>query len=119
MTLPGTDPEDLVEGPVARTLLVLAAPLMVQNVVRVVQQVVDAFWVGRVGESAVAAVGLATPAVVVGFALLAAPFVGTQVLVSRRVGADDRHGARRAVAAGVAVSLAGGGLVAAVAVAPA
>jgi putative MATE family efflux protein len=111
MTLPGTDPDDLVEGPVAGTLLVLAAPLVVQNVVRVVQQVVDAFWVGRVGESAVAAVGLATPVTVVGFALLVAPFVGTQVLVARRVGADDRRGARRAVAAGVVLSLVGGGVV--------
>ncbi|MFB6079617.1 MAG: MATE family efflux transporter [Haloferacaceae archaeon] len=96
---------DLREGPVARTLLALAAPLVAQNVVRVVQQVVDAFWVGRVGEAAVGAVGLSVPVLAAAFALLVAPFVGTQVLVSRRVGADDHRGARAAVAAGVALSL--------------
>lgn len=100
--------DDLVDGPVARTLLALAAPLVAQNVVRVVQQVVDAFWVGRVGEAAVGAVGLVIPVLAAAFALLVAPFVGTQVLVSRRVGADDAAGARAAVGAGVALSLAVG-----------
>lgn len=102
------DEDDLVDGPVARTLLALAAPLVAQNVVRVIQQVVDAFWVGRVGEAAVGAVGLVIPVLAAAFALLVAPFLGTQVLVSRRVGADDRSGARAAVGAGVVLSLAVG-----------
>ncbi|MFB6304366.1 MAG: MATE family efflux transporter, partial [Haloferacaceae archaeon] len=102
------DEDALTEGPVARTLLALAAPLVAQNVVRVVQQVVDTFWVGRVGEAAVGAVGLVTPVVAAAFALLVAPFVGTQVLVSRRVGADDPGGARDAVGTGVVLSLAVG-----------
>jgi putative MATE family efflux protein len=103
--------EDPTEGPVLRTLLALAAPQVAQNVVRVVQQAVDAFWVGRVGEAAIGAVGLVTPVLAAAFALLVAPFVGTQVLVSRRVGADDPAGARTAVGAGVGLSLVGGGLV--------
>ncbi|MFB6301381.1 MAG: MATE family efflux transporter [Haloferacaceae archaeon] len=102
------DEDALVDGPVARTLLSLATPLVAQNVVRVVQQVVDAFWVGRIGEAAVGAVGLVIPVLAAAFALLVAPFVGTQVLVSRRVGADDHRGARAAVGAGVALSLAVG-----------
>lgn len=111
---PVPDEEALVEGPVARTLLSLAAPLVAQNVVRVVQQVVDAFWVGRVGEAAVGAVGLVVPVLAAAFALLVAPFVGTQVLVSRRVGADDRAGARAAVGTGVVLSVAVGAAAAAV-----
>ncbi|MFB6281429.1 MAG: MATE family efflux transporter [Haloferacaceae archaeon] len=107
------DEEALVEGPVARTLLSLAAPLVAQNVVRVIQQVVDAFWVGRVGEAAVGAVGLVLPVLAAAFALLVAPFVGTQVLVSRRVGADDPGGARAAVGAGVVLSVVIGAVVAA------
>ena len=103
--------EDPTEGPLARTLLALAAPLVAQNVVRVVQQAVDAFWVGRIGEAAIGAVGLVTPVLAAAFALLVVPFVGTQVLVSRRVGADDPAVARTAVGAGVGLSLTGGGLV--------
>lgn len=108
---------DVTEGPLLRGLLVLAGPLLVQNLVRVVQQVVDLFWLGRLGGDAVAGVSLAFPVLTLLFALAVfAPFVGTQVLVSQRVGSDDDPGARRALAAGLLVALVlgvGVGLVAA------
>jgi len=97
---------DITEGPLLRALLVLAGPLLVQNLVRVVQQVVDLFWLGRLGEGAVAGVSLAFPLLTLLFALTVfAPFVGTQVLVSQHVGGDDRAGARYALLAGLAVAL--------------
>ncbi|MFC6989888.1 MATE family efflux transporter [Haloplanus sp. GCM10025708] len=99
---------DAVTGSVPRTLLVLAVPLVAQNVVRVVQQIVDTVWVGRLGEDAVAAVGLSVPVVALAFAVLVTPFVGTQLLVSRRVGADDEAGARRLVFHGLLLACAGG-----------
>ncbi|MFC6837039.1 MATE family efflux transporter [Halomarina ordinaria] len=101
-------PDDITEGPVLRALLVLAAPLLAQNVVQVFQQVVDLFWVGRLDNAgdAVAAVGLVVPlqALVFGFAVFI-PFVGTQVLVSQRIGADDVVGARRGVGSGLLAAL--------------
>ncbi|PSQ49971.1 MATE family efflux transporter [Halobacteriales archaeon SW_6_65_15] len=99
-------PEEITEGPIPRALLVLSAPLFVQNMVRVAQQVVDLFWVGRYSSDAVAAIGLASP--VVWFLLsstVSASFVGTQVLVSQRVGADDVRGARRAAFTGLLLTL--------------
>ena len=51
-------PEEITEGTLARALVVLAGPLVVQNVALVAQSVVDLFWVGRLGGDAVAAVGL-------------------------------------------------------------
>lgn len=98
-------PEEITEGSIARVLLVLAAPLFVQNMVRVVQQVVDLFWVGHYSSTAVAAIGLATP--VVTFLLtssISAAFIGTQVLVSQRVGNDDTAGARRAAFTGLVLA---------------
>ncbi|WP_435068204.1 MATE family efflux transporter [Haloplanus sp. C73] len=104
----------IVDGPIPRTLLSLAAPLVVQNVVRVAQQVIDTLWLGRLGETAVAAVGLTIPVLGLLFALLVTPFVGTQILVSQRVGADDGAGARRMVVHGVCLALVLGALLGAV-----
>lgn len=98
--------DDITDGPIPRALLVLTAPLFVQNFVRVLQQLVDLFWVGHYSADAVAAVGLATP--VVSFLLvstISAAFIGTQVLVSQRVGADDHRGARRAAFTGLVVTV--------------
>lgn len=95
-------PTEITEGSISRALLVLAAPLFVQNMVRVAQQVIDLFWVGRYSKDAVAAIGLASP--VVWFLMastISATFVGTQVLVSQRVGAENYSGARSAAFTGI------------------
>ncbi|MEM4780303.1 MAG: MATE family efflux transporter [Halalkalicoccus sp.] len=98
--------EEITEGSLPRALVVLAAPLVAQNLVQVLQQVIDTFWLGRLGEDAVAAVGLNFPIIAVLVALATvAPFVGTQVLVSQRYGADDPVGARSAAVHGTVLSI--------------
>jgi putative MATE family efflux protein len=114
--------EDITEGSLLRALLLLAAPLLVQQLALVANQVADLVFLGRFSGAAVAGVSLAFPAVVLLFAVVAiGPFVGTQVLVSQRVGADDRAGARRALGTGLATAVGLGLAVGAVAylVAPA
>jgi putative MATE family efflux protein len=104
-------PEDITDGPLLRSLAVLSAPLLAQNLVLVAQEVIDLFWLGRLSGEAVAATGFAFPVMALLFALAVfAPFVGTQVLVSQRVGGENLPGARRAVFTGFAVAV-GGGLV--------
>jgi putative MATE family efflux protein len=108
--------EDIVGGSIPRVLVVLAAPLVAQNFALVAQSVIDLFWVGRLGGTAVAAVGLATVVGALALVPFVAVFTGTQVVTSRRVGADDLDGARRVpfTAATMAVGLAvvvGGALV--------
>ncbi len=98
-------PSEITEGKLTRALLVLAAPLLVQNLVQVAQQVVDLFWLGRFSGTAVAAVGLVFPVVaLVLAAAIYAPFVGTQVVVSQRIGGDDRRGAGRSLYNGLALA---------------
>jgi putative MATE family efflux protein len=106
------DSEEITEGPLLRALLVLAVPLLAQNFVQVANQVVDLFFLGRLSEAAVAGVSLASPAVVLLFALTVyTPFVGTQVLVSQHVGANDGDRAVSALGAGLLVAAASGVLV--------
>ncbi|QPV64711.1 MATE family efflux transporter [Halosimplex litoreum] len=106
--------DDIVGGSLSRALVVLAAPLVAQNFALVAQSVVDLFWVGRLGGTAVAAVGLATVVVALLTVPLRAFFTGSQVVTSQRVGADETEAARRvpftAAAAAVALAAAIGGV---------
>jgi Na+-driven multidrug efflux pump len=46
------------EGPIVRALVTLAIPIVLGNVLQAGYQLTDAFWVGRLGASAVAAVSV-------------------------------------------------------------
>src|SRR5579883_1719036 len=46
----------LLEGPILRSLLTLAVPIVAANALQSAYQLIDAFWVGRLGGAAVAAV---------------------------------------------------------------
>lgn len=93
--------ESITEGSISRALVLLSVPIIGMQIVHVVNSIVDMFWLGRVGETAVAAVGLNVPIV----ALLAAVQVlasgGTQIVVSQHVGSEDRPAARRVTFNGI------------------
>ncbi len=98
--------EEIVEGSLSRALLVLAAPLLVQNLVQVAQQVIDLFWLGRLGADAVAAVGLNFPLIALLSVVAIVTIMGTQVLVSQRAGANELAAGRRAAVNGTALGFA-------------
>ncbi len=91
-----TSSEEITEGPLGRVLAVLAAPIVAQHFVLIGQTIIDIFWVGRISGDAVAAVGLVTPLVAFFGIGARSVTIGAQVLVSQRVGNDDRKGARTA-----------------------
>ena len=103
--------KEITSGSIPKALLVLAAPLLVQNLVQVVQQVVDIFWLGRLGGDAVAAVGLTIPLTGLLATIALGASVGTQVIVSQRIGADDSEGSRRAAVNGTVLGFVVGLLV--------
>jgi putative MATE family efflux protein len=51
----------LLEGPIIRSLFLLAFPIMGANLLQIAYQMVDAFWVGRLGADAVASVSISMP----------------------------------------------------------
>jgi putative MATE family efflux protein len=51
----------LLEGPILRSILTLAAPIVLSNILQAGYQLTDAFWVGRLGGTAVAAVSVSFP----------------------------------------------------------
>jgi putative MATE family efflux protein len=102
------EPEEITEGSIPRALAFLAVPLVAQNLVQVANAAADVFWLGRLGDGAVAAVGLNAPVRALLFVPIVATMVGTQVLVSQRIGAENRSGARRAVFHGIVLSFLSG-----------
>jgi len=104
--------EEITEGSLSKALALLAVPLVAQQVVVALGSVVDIFWLGRLNEAAVAAVGLVAPVhALISLPVLAA-YTGGQILTSQSVGADQDERATRVpvhaalVGAGLALALA-------------
>lgn len=55
--------QDFTKGPILKSLLGLAGPIVLTNLFHTAYQLVDTFWVGRLGADAVAAVSLSFPIV--------------------------------------------------------
>jgi Na+-driven multidrug efflux pump len=51
----------LLEGSVTKSLLKIALPVIIANILQSVYQLIDTFWVGRLGAKAVASVSLSFP----------------------------------------------------------
>src|SRR6185437_1623422 len=99
----------LLEGSIVRSLVLLAVPIMGANILQVAYQLVDAFWVGRLGAFAVAAVSISMPIM---FVLVAAGMgfaIAGTTLIAQYTGARDSkmvdHVAAQTLVTIVAVSV--------------
>src|SRR5215216_6666109 len=79
----------LLEGPILRSLLRLAVPIVLANILQAGYQLVDAFWVGRLGGAAVAAVSVSTPVMFLTLALGTGLAIAGSVLIAQYFGAGD------------------------------
>ena len=87
---PVTGPENkLLEGPILRSLLTLAVPIVAANILQSAYQIIDAFWVGRLGGAAVAAVSLSFPVMFLMFAVGAGLSIAGSTLIAQYVGARN------------------------------
>lgn len=87
-----TDPraQALLEGPILKSLLTLAVPIILANVLQSAYQLIDAFWVGRLGDAAVAAVSVSFPVIFLTIALGSGLGIAGSILVAQYYGADDQ-----------------------------
>jgi putative MATE family efflux protein len=79
----------LLEGPILRSLLTLAVPIVLTNVLQSAYQIIDAFWVGRLGGAAVAAVSVSFPVMFLMFAVGAGLSISGSTLIAQYVGARN------------------------------
>src|SRR4030043_874938 len=84
------------EGSIVRILWSLSWPMLINNALRALGPTVDMIWVGTLGASAIAGVGVSGLAVMVVNSLISGLFTGTIALVARHIGARDEQGANLA-----------------------
>jgi putative MATE family efflux protein len=82
-------PNRLLEGPILRSLMALAIPIALANVLQAAYQLIDAFWVGRLGGSAVAAVSVSTPVMFLSIGLGVGLAIAGSTLVAQYYGARN------------------------------
>ncbi len=97
--------QDFTEGPIGRSVLLLAIPMVLEMALESVFAVVDVFWVGRLGADAVATVGLTESLLALIYALAIGLSMAAAATVSRRTGERDPEGASRAAVQAIALGL--------------
>lgn len=80
---------DLTEGGIARNIWHLSLPMIASNLLQNMFNIVDMIFVGRLGPSAIAAVGMSGIILNMLFTMILGISIGTVALVSRSIGAKN------------------------------
>src|SRR2546428_4187354 len=99
--------QDFTQGPIGRSILLLAVPMVLEMAMESIFAVTDVFFVGRLGPDAVATIGLTESMLTLVYALAIGLGIGTTAVVARRVGEKDRDGAAHAAVQATALGIAG------------
>jgi len=80
---------DLVNGPILKSLITLSIPIVFINILHTAYQLIDTFWVGRLGAEAVAAVSLSFPILFLILSLAGGLAVAGTIMVAQHKGKGD------------------------------
>lgn len=87
--------ERILNGPVIRTTLWLAWPMIIANIVNISYNLVDTFWLGKLGKEALSAPTVSWPIIMLLYSIgMGLSFAGV-TLVSQYVGAGEKEYARK------------------------
>ena len=92
-------------GPIGRSILLLAIPMVLEMIMESVFAVVDIFWVSHLGTDAAATVGLTESFLTIIYALAIGLSIGAMAMVARRIGEGNPDGAARAAVQAIALAL--------------
>src|SRR6188508_2601079 len=92
-------------GPIGRSILLLAIPMVLEMVMESVFAVVDIFWVSHLGTDAAATVGLTESLLTLVYALAIGLSIGAMAMIARRIGEQNPDGAARAAVQAIAIAL--------------
>lgn len=81
--------KSFLEGPILVSIITLAVPIVLANILQAGYQLTDAFWVGKLGSSAVAAVSVTFPVVFLSIALGVGLAIAGSTLIAQYVGAKN------------------------------
>ncbi|MBA3342586.1 MAG: MATE family efflux transporter [Gemmatimonadaceae bacterium] len=96
---------DYTDGPIGRSIFLLAVPMVLETVMESVFAIVDVFFVSRLGADAVATVGLTESLMILIYSLAMGLGIGATATVARRIGERDAKGASHAAAQALILGL--------------
>ncbi len=102
----------LTEKPLRAAVLTLALPVMAEQALGTLTQIVDMAMVGRLGPESIAAIGVSMQPFGLVMALFAAISVGNTALVARFIGAREHDNASRTLAQSLLIAVVFAGLIA-------
>jgi Na+-driven multidrug efflux pump len=97
--------QDYTKGPIGRSVILLAIPMVLEMCMESIFAVVDIKWVSYLGPDAMATVGLTESMLTIIYALAIGLSIGATAMVARRVGEHDSDGAARAAIQSVFLGL--------------
>ncbi len=96
-------------GPIGRSIMLLAIPMVLEMLMESVFAVVDIFWVSHldpaIATNAVATVGLTESLLTLVYALAIGLSIGAMAMVARRIGEQNPDGAARAAVQAIALAV--------------
>lgn len=96
---------DYTRGPIGRSILLLAIPMVLEMIMESVFAVVDIFWVSHLGTDAAATVGLTESLMTLVYALALGLSIGAMAMIARRIGEQNPDGAARAAVQAIVLAL--------------
>ncbi len=97
---------DYTQGSIRQAIILLAIPMILELSLESVFAVVDMFFVGRLGENAIATVGLTESVVTIVYSIAIGLSTGATALVARRIGEKNEEAAAEAGMQAIILSLA-------------
>ncbi len=82
---------DLLEGKIGKTFIFLALPILVAMFMQTLFNIVDTYFVSRLGTEAIAAMGLTFPIFMLSVSLGSGLSIGISSVVARSIGANDQE----------------------------
>src|SRR3954471_5685612 len=99
------DPYDYTQGSIRQAIILLAIPMILELSLESVFAVVDMFFVGKLGQNAIATVGLTESFVTIIYSIAIGLSTGATAIVARRIGEKDPKAAAHAGAQSLLVAL--------------
>src|SRR6266566_745526 len=96
---------DYTVGPIGRSIILLAIPMVLEMCMESIFAVVDIKWVSYLGPDAMATVGLTESLLTLIYAIAIGLSIGATATVARRIGEHNPEGAARAAVQSVALGL--------------
>lgn len=99
----------LTEGPIPKQLMSLTLPMMLGILSMVAFNLVDTYFVGKLGKTQLAALSFTFPVIMVIFSIVQGLGIGATALISKSIGQDNREKAARETTDSLALSVFIGG----------